>query len=83
MNGYLTCKALIEFLDDYVEDRLDTAERARFDEHLAVCSACVRYLQGYRGTLRALSRVARESDALPEDVPSELVEAILAARRAS
>jgi anti-sigma factor RsiW len=83
MNEMLTCQALIDFLDDYVEERLTAPERARFEEHLAVCPACVRYLNGYRGTMTALARIGRDGDALPADVPPRLVEAILAARRAS
>jgi anti-sigma factor RsiW len=82
-NEFLTCRALIEFLDDYVESRLSAAERTRFDEHLAVCAACVRYVQSYRGTMRARALVARAEDEVPAEVPTELVEAILAARRAA
>lgn len=81
MSEFISCRALIDFLDDYVEERLPSPERKRFDEHLAVCEACVRYLDGYRGTLRALV-VAREAEAAtPDDVPPALVRAILAARR--
>ena len=83
MNELLTCQALLDFLDDYVEERLDASERKRFDEHLAVCPACVRYLQGYRGTLQMLTLAGREHDGVPEEVPRKLVEAILAARRAA
>ena len=83
MNEFLTCQALIEFLDDYVEARLPTSERARFEEHLEVCDACVRYLKSYRGTVRALTLVASRDAAVPEDVPRELVRAILEARRAA
>jgi anti-sigma factor RsiW len=79
----ISCRALIDFLDDYVEQRLSAAERERFEEHLAVCAACVRYLDGYRGTLRALAVLARETEVLPQEVPEELVEAILAARPAT
>ena len=82
-NGFLTCRALIEFLDDYVEARLTTAERARFDEHLAVCEACVRYVRSYRGTMQALTLVGRPDEAVSAEVPTQLVEAILAARRAA
>jgi len=81
MSEFLTCRELIDFLDDYVDARLDEGLRARFEEHLAVCAACVRYLNGYRGTLRALTIAAREAEAVPETVPRELVAAILAARR--
>jgi len=79
----ISCRALIDFLDDYVEARLSPSERERFEEHLAVCVACVRYLDGYRGTLRALALVARESEGVPDDVPEELVAAILATRPAA
>ena len=78
----ISCQALIDFLDDYVEKRLAETERARFETHLVACAACMRYLNSYRGTLRALALVAREAEVLPQDVPEELVAAILAARRA-
>jgi anti-sigma factor RsiW len=77
----LTCQALIEFLDDYVEERLTPSERRRFDEHLAVCAECIRYLKGYRATMGALTALGRADDAVPDDVPPGLVRAILAARR--
>lgn len=80
MQPKLTCRELIEFLDDYVEDRLPAAQRARFDDHLSRCRACVVYLAGYRGTLRAVA-LACAGDAPPADVPNELIEGILAARR--
>ena len=83
MNEFMSCRALIEFLDDYVEGRLLPSERARFDAHLAVCPACVRYLKGYHGTVVALSRLAVEDARLPASVPTELFEAILSARRAA
>lgn len=77
----LSCRELIDFLDDYVEERLSESERARFDHHLSLCDACVRYLKSYRGTLRALSLTA--DDDVPDEVPSELIDAILASRRAA
>ncbi|MBY0400059.1 zf-HC2 domain-containing protein [Myxococcota bacterium] len=83
MNEFLSCRSLIEFLDDYAEERLSPSERARFDEHLAVCDACVRYLRGYRGTVLALSLTALQDAEVPEDVPREFVRAILAARGAA
>ena len=81
MRELLTCHALIDFLDDYVEERLTPPQRARCDEHLAVCAACLRYQNGYRGTMRLLTLLGLENDADPADVPQQLVEAILSARR--
>ena len=79
----ISCQALIDFLDDYVEARLSPSEHARFEAHLEICDACVRYLKSYRGTVRALSLVASQDAEVPEDVPRELVRAVLAARRAA
>jgi len=83
MTSRLTCRELIEFLDDYVEQRLASAERARFDDHLGRCAACRQYLTGYQGTLRAVALASAPDAGAPPEVPDELVAAILASRRAS
>jgi anti-sigma factor RsiW len=82
MTRRLTCRELIDFLDDYVEGALPAAQRALFDDHLGRCAACVRYLRGYQGTLRAVALSHGAAAAAPPDVPEELLTAILAARRA-
>jgi anti-sigma factor RsiW len=77
----LTCQELIEFLAGYVDDELAADERARFDAHLAVCPHCVDYLHGYRESIRLGRAAFAEGSELPDDVPDELVDAILAARK--
>jgi anti-sigma factor RsiW len=77
----LTCRELIEFLDDYVAESLPASERTRFEDHLGRCPACMRYLRGYQGTLRAVAASYAPESAAPDDVPEELVSAILALRR--
>ena len=77
MASMLTCQEVIEFLFAYVEGELPAAERARFDQHLAVCPHCVDYVQGYRESIRLGKAAFAEVD----EVPEELVDAILAARR--
>ncbi len=77
----MTCRELIEFLWRYVEDGLRPEERSQFDDHLAKCPDCVKYVQSYRETVRAGQVVFRElEDAVPAEVPEDLVQAILAAR---
>lgn len=80
----LTCRDFIEFLSDYLEDNLPSDERAVFDEHLAVCPACVAYLNTYRDTIRLSRETWSEfhGDSW-ENAPEDLVQAILAARRAA
>lgn len=78
----LTCRELIAFIHDYLEGGLPETERARFEEHLAVCPACVAYLSSYEDTVRlAKAAYCDPEGPVPEDVPDELVSAILAARK--
>ena len=63
--GELSCQELVELVTDYLEDRLEPAERARFDEHLADCEGCERHLGQIRVTMR-LARAGRRP--APADV---------------
>jgi anti-sigma factor RsiW len=47
----VTCRELIEFLDDYVADALPAGVRRQFEWHLKLCPACRRYLKTYRRTI--------------------------------
>ena len=77
----MTCRELTDFLIDYVDGDLSAVERARFDEHLKACRDCVTYLRNYEQTIRLGKAVCKEDhDAVDDDVPEELVQAILAAR---
>ena len=77
----MTCRELTEFLIDYVDGGLAPAERVAFDEHLARCADCVTYLRNYETTIRLGKELCTdEHDAVADDVPEELVQAILAAR---
>jgi anti-sigma factor RsiW len=78
----LTCREVADFLMAYDDGELSPSERAAFDTHLAECPDCVAYLKSYRATV-ALGKqaFADESAAADEEVPEELVQAILAARR--
>jgi anti-sigma factor RsiW len=75
----VTCRDFAEFLLEYVDGGLPLEARRRFDEHLAICPDCVQYLQHYTETIKA-GRLAMAGD-LPDDVPDDLVSAILRARR--
>jgi anti-sigma factor RsiW len=78
----MTCRELIEFLDRFVADELDDAQRGEFDRHLALCPPCVAYVQTYREAARlARAALSEPEGAVPEAVPDELIAAVLAARR--
>jgi len=80
----MTCRELVRFLDDYVAGALPPARRSLFDAHVAACPDCRNYLDSYREAVR-LGRAAFSEDEgpVPQEVPVDLVKAILAARPAA
>lgn len=79
--SHLTCRELIDFLRDYLEGELSSEETARFEHHLRLCPACVSYLQTYQETVRLGREAFQEPEGrVPEEVPEELVRAVLDAR---
>jgi anti-sigma factor RsiW len=78
----LTCRELTDFIYAYEEGELPEAERAAFEAHLAECPDCVAYLAGYRRSVALGKQAFADSDEpVPDDVPEDLVRAVLAARR--
>jgi anti-sigma factor RsiW len=77
----MNCRELTNFLMDYLEGELPEEERIVFDSHLHDCPACLAYLESYRQTV-AVGRLVCEDPCgeIPEEVPKQLIEAILAAR---
>jgi anti-sigma factor RsiW len=73
----VTCRELIQFLDDYTDGNLPVDQRRRFEEHLALCPQCVRYLDSYRKTIR----VSKEAAGAEAELSERLVQAILSARQ--
>lgn len=83
MGPMLTCEELTDFLSRYVEDSLAPVERKAFDRHIAMCRSCRAYVDSYRRTIQLESEAFADLDGpVPDDVPEELVQGILAARRA-
>jgi anti-sigma factor RsiW len=78
----LTCRELVEFLADYLSGELDGIQRATFEDHLAACPECAAYLKSYALTVELGKRAFGEPDReVPDDVPEDLVAAVLTARR--
>ena len=79
---YITCQQLIDFIMSYLDDELPADQRAEFDRHMAACPSCVDYLKTYETTV-SLAKSCAHDDAVPDEVPESLVQAILAARKKS
>ena len=75
----LTCQELVELVTDYLEGALDAVDRARFEEHLAMCSGCRAYVEQLRTTLRLTGTLTEA--ALSPHLRDDLLGAFRAWRR--
>jgi len=80
----VTCREFADYMMDYLSGELSPESRAQFEHHVSLCANCRKYLTSYEETVKLGKRAFEDDDAaLPADVPGQLVEAILAARRSS
>jgi anti-sigma factor RsiW len=79
--AWVTCRELVEFLDDYLAGVLPEAKRDEFNFHLSSCPPCVSYMQSYVEAARLGKAALAATDEPAADVPEDLVQAILAARK--
>ena len=78
----MNCREFVDFLMEYLDGDLDADAREIFEAHMVECPPCEVYLDTYRETIRLGKCICEPDGSLPEDVPEELVQAILAARKA-
>ena len=78
----ITCRAFEDFIVAYLEGRLPARQRLVFELHIRLCRECRAYLAAYRQTIEVSRRAfAASDDAVLEDVPEDLVKAVLDARQ--
>lgn len=78
----ITCEELDNFICDYLDQRLPADQLKIFEHHLELCEVCRDYLDEYRNTIELERRLLSSPEAAPPDeVPEDLVQAVLAARR--
>ena len=68
----MTCQELVELVTDYLDGALSELDRARFEEHIALCPMCQVHIEQLRVTVRELGTL-QERDFDP-DVLAELQE---------
>lgn len=79
--GQMTCGEFENFVVDYHEGALPAETRKKLDFHFKICPMCQTHFSSYVRTVELGKRVCeQDDDPVPEDVPEELVSAILAAR---
>lgn len=80
----MTCREFADFIADFLDGALPEPERVAFERHLGRCANCTRYLESYRASVALGKRAFVDGNAaVPIEVPQELVDAILHARRTS
>jgi len=78
----ITCREFVEFLADYLAGELSPTSQAEFEFHLSDCPDCTLYLKSYEETIRLGKEAFTDLEApVPTEVPKELLQGILAARR--
>jgi anti-sigma factor RsiW len=60
----ITCQRAVRLIMDYLDGRLASDDRARFETHLTECDPCTEHLRQIRVTVAAAGRV-REEDLDP------------------
>jgi len=71
--GELSCKEMVELMNDYLEGRLSPAELSDFERHLVFCNGCAEYLRQLRQLGTAAKRLREEE--IPESTRDTLLEA--------
>ncbi len=80
MIPWITCREVVDFLDGYLTGALDPDATARFERHLSECPPCVAYMQTYQAATSMARAALRESEDAAEEMPEDLVKAVLRAR---
>ena len=76
----MTCRDALEFLADYLDGSLPLRKRLSLDLHLSLCRHCRAYLDNYKKAIQA-SRDVLTDQSLCEELPEDLIQAILARRK--
>ncbi len=77
----MTCRQLVGFLQDFLDGELEAEQARVFRRHLEFCPPCVDYLDGYEKTVALGKEVCRADGKMPEQVPEQLIRAVLDAQR--
>src|SRR5207302_6962669 len=78
----IRCLETVEVVTEWMEGALDDAPRAAVEEHLAICPACIAYVDQLRTTTTLAARLAASDDPPPPAVKDRLLAAFRASRPA-
>jgi anti-sigma factor RsiW len=61
----MTCEQFVELVTAYLEGTLPAEDRVAFDQHMALCPGCDRYLAQFRATIDLLGELPEQSLSSP------------------
>ena len=56
----MNCRELVEFITNYLEEKLPSSDVARFEQHLSTCDGCTNYLSQMRKTIQVTVFIRNE-----------------------
>ena len=81
MHRMITCREFEDFILRYLDGELTDRQRSVFEWHLRICRECREYLAAYQRSREiAVAALAPANAPVPDDVPEDLIKAILDAR---
>jgi len=80
----IRCLEMVEVVTEWTEGALGDDERAAIEGHLAICPACIAYVDQLRATTALAARLAdpEVAEPAPDGVKSRLLAAFRASRPA-
>jgi len=76
----ISCETFESFIVDYIDGNLEESQKHIFIQHLRECPACEVYLKNYEYRIQ-LSKSIFANDTDTPNIPNQLVDAILAAKK--
>jgi anti-sigma factor RsiW len=70
----MMCREAVEVASDYIEGKLPRRERKRYEQHLAGCPHCTRYLNQLRAVIDAAGRERAAAEELSPAARESLLE---------
>ena len=82
MHGMITCREFEDFVLRYLDGELPARQVKVFEWHLRICRECRDYLAAYKRTIDVGKAALGPADqSVIEDVPEDLISAIVEARQ--
>ena len=78
----ITCREFNDFIYAYVDGTLSKKQTILFKRHMAICPMCRNFLKTYIAVYKARGEALPYSDIdVPDEVPQDLIEAIIEVQR--